>query len=275
MPAEPGLSQTIAEDQQVEDQGETRSREEHLVAEASLPRLTPVAGERRRLATPWRTESELERFEPALHLRPRARGLPLFDERWARELLTTLLQTEVPDAPPDEAAAVDLIARGRPLDPVPRLVRLSLRRGAQILVDVGDAMEPFAHDTWDLVSQVERLVGAGNLSTLTFWDAPLRGIGPKLERYVPPHPGRPVLVLSDVGIGGQPLRLERSQPGEWLRLRALLHTRGSPLIVFVPYRQARWPLALRQRLVLVEWDRTMTAARAHMLRSAWRERRRR
>jgi hypothetical protein len=195
--------------------------------------------------------------------------MPLFDQRWARELLTALLATPALDGPLDERAAVDRIASAQPLDPLPRLVRSSLRRGAQVLVDMSEAMAPFIGDSWDLVDQVERLVGVGNVSVQPFWDAPQRGMGPTLKPYLPPHPGCPVLALSDVGIGGPPLHVERSHPEEWLHLQALLSARGSPLIVFVPYRQARWPAALR-RLMLVEWDRGTTAARAHALRRGWR-----
>ena len=271
-PAVPGrrwFAQATQEDQSREDRPEVRSRNEQrneqAAAETSLPRLAPVEGQRRRLSKPWRAEPALEPFEPGRHLSPPPRRLPLFDERWTRELLTTLLATQAQEGPIDEQAIVDRIARGQPLRPLPRLIRLSLRRGAQILVDVNEAMEPFAHDAWDLADEVERLVGVGNVSVLSFWDAPRRGIGPMFSPYLPPHPGCPVLVLSDVGIGGPPLRLERSQPEEWLDLQAFLGARGSPLIVFVPYRRARWPTALRQRLMLVEWDRTTTAARAHAL----------
>ena len=275
-PASGTGSRARGRDRSSEDQPDAASsreqRSEPAVAEASLPRLAPAEGQRRSLTAPWRAEPELEPFDPARHLRPPPRRLPLFDERWARELLTALLATQARDGPVDEQAVVDRIARGQPPAPLPRLVRSSLRRGAQLLVDVGEAMQPFARDAWDLADQVERIAGLGNVSVQSFWDAPRRGMAPTLGPYLPPPAGCPVLVLSDVGIGGPPLRVERSRPWEWLRLQALLRARGSPLIVVVPYRQARWPAALRQRLMLVEWDRTTTAARAHALQRTWRGR---
>jgi hypothetical protein len=246
-----------------------------LITENLLPRLTPIAGQRRSLTSPWRAEPELKPFEPARHLQPPPRRPALFDERWARELLAALLVTEVPEGRLDVEVAVDRLARGQPLNPVPYIVRLSLRRGAQILVDVGEGMEPFARDAWDVALQIERLAGATNVSILSFWDAPLRGVGPEHKRYVAPLPRCPVVALSDVGIGGPSIRLERSEPGEWLALAALLRARSSPLIVLSPYREARWPPGLRQRLAFVEWDRTTTASRAHKLGSAARGRQRR
>ena len=223
-----------------------------------LPRLTPVGRDERELSAPWRAAAPLEPFDPARHLTPLARRAPLFDPRWTRELLAALIATDVADGRLDEAAAVALIAAGRPLDPLPLLARPSLRRGAQVLVDVGEGMEPFVDDAWDLVERIERIAGEAQVSSHAFWDAPLRGVAPDLDPYEPPPPQTPVLVVTDAGIGGPSPRLERSRPAEWLELATRLAERGSPVILIVPYRRERWPAALR-RLKLVEWDRRTTA----------------
>ncbi len=227
-------------------------------AEPELPRLEPVGRDERHLATPWRAATPLEPFNPARHLAVPARRAPLFDPRWTRELLASLLATEVADGRLDEAAAIALIAAGRPLDPLPQLTRRSLRRGAQVLVDVGEGMEPFVDDAWDLVQRIERIAGESNVVTYAFWDAPSRGLAPDLDAYAPPPPLTPVLALTDAGIGGPSPRIERSRATEWLALAERLTERGSPLILIVPYRRDRWPDALR-RLTLVEWDRRTAA----------------
>jgi hypothetical protein len=226
--------------------------------EPELPRLEPVGRDERRLATPWRAATPLEPFDPARHLAAPARRAPLFDPRWTRELLASLLATEVADGRLDEAAAIALIAAGRPLDPLPQLTRRSLRRGAQVLVDVGEGMEPFVDDAWDLVERIERIAGESNVYTYAFWDAPSRGLAPDLDAYAPPPPLTPVLALTDAGIGGPSPRIERGRAAEWLALAERLAERGSPLILIVPYRRDRWPDALR-RLTLVEWDRRTAA----------------
>ena len=190
---------------------------------------------------PWRAATPLEPFDPARHLAAPARRAPLFDPRWTRELLASLLATEVADGRLDEAAAIALIAAGRPLDPFPQLTRRSLRRGAQVLVDVGEGMEPFVDDAWDLVERIERIAGEANVSTHAFWDAPLRGLAPDLDAYEPPSPLTPVLAVTDAGIGGPSPRIERSRAAEWLALAERLAERGSPLILIVPYRRDRWP----------------------------------
>ena len=135
-----------------------------------------------------------------------------------------------------------------------------------MLVDVGEGMEPFVDDAWDLVERIERIAGEANVSTHAFWDAPLRGLAPDLDAYEPPSPLTPVLAVTDAGIGGPSPRIERSRAAEWLALAERLAERGSPLILIVPYRRDRWPDGLR-RLTLVEWDRRTTTARAHVLRA--------
>jgi hypothetical protein len=229
----------------------------------SLPRLTPIGRDTSGLTIPWGAADALEEFDPSRHLSSTLRRSPLFDPRWSRELVRALLVTDIADGPLDEDEAVERVAQAQPLDPIPRGVSRSLRRGAQVLVDHGEGMEPFADDAWELTERIERLAGSGNVTTLSCWDAPLRGVGLDLSPYTPPYPGAPVLAISDVGIGGPPLRLERARAREWLALAALLAGRGSPLVVFVPYRRERWPRVLTRQMTLVEWDRTTTAARAH------------
>ena len=114
----------------------------------SLSESTSASSRRR--GAPRRRSSRSTRER---HLAAPARRAPLFDPRWTRELLASLLATEVADGRLDEAAAIALIAAGRPLDPFPQLTRRSLRRGAQVLVDVGEGMEPFVDDAWDLVER--------------------------------------------------------------------------------------------------------------------------
>jgi hypothetical protein len=236
------------------------------IVETGLPRLRPVGPDERTLSTPWRAAQPLEPFDAARHLAQEDGRPPLFDERWTREVLSALLATEHADGRLDEDAAVRRIARGLPLDPLPLVLRRSLRRGAQVLVDVGEGMEPFIDDAWELVRRVQRLVGEGSVTTSAFWDAPLRGVGAALEDYAAPPPQCPVLAVTDAGIGGPPVRLERSRPDEWLELADQLGERGSPLILVVPYPLERWPGQLRRTLLMVEWDRTTTAVRAHALR---------
>ena len=177
---------------------------------------------------------------PGRHLAAPARRAPLFDPRWTRELLASLLATEAADGRLDEAAAIALIAAGRPLDPFPQLTRRSLRRGAQVLVDVGEGMEPFVDDagSWSSGSSGSR---ARPTSVRTRLGRAMRGLAPDLDAYEPPSPLTPVLAVTDAGIGGPSPRIERSRATEWLALAERLAERGSPLILIVPYRRDRWP----------------------------------
>lgn len=218
---------------------------------------------------PWATVEPLRRGPPET-ARPAPPREPLLDPRWTRQLVAYALATPVYDGPVDGVALVDRIARGKPVVRIPRRPRPSLRVGAQLLVDIGEAMEPYAADRWDVQAELERVVGATCLQTLQFRDAPVRGAGAGPvwtwpERYEPPEPGVPVLVLTDLGIGGIRASSAPSQEREWLELAGILRRRGSRLIVLVPYPATRWPVRLARELTVVEWDRTTTVRQMHTL----------
>jgi hypothetical protein len=241
-------------------------------AERQLPVLTPVEIDVSGLRQTWVTAEPLEAFSPARHLGLIEPHEPLLDRRWARQVLASVLATSRVDGPIDEPAVVDCVARGWPVDPVPRLTRRSLSRGAQILVDVGEGMQPFIRDAWHLVDEIEAVTGSSNIETLSFADAPTRGAGAgpvwTWSAYEPPDPHRPVVAVTDLGIGGPVSRPERCRESEWLALASRLLSAGSRLIAFVPYPRERWRPRLAKAMTIVEWDRSTTVAAVHALRDA-------
>lgn len=238
--------------------------------EAALPELMPSSTTRSASLEGWAEVPPLERYSRAKHDGRIDRHRPLLDPRWSREVLASLLATVRHDGPVDAAAVVDIVACGRPVGPVPRLKRRSLARGAQLLVDVGAGMQPFTRDVWELVDQIERLVGPANVVTLMFSDAPARGAGDgpvwDWQPYAPPERGSPVLVVTDLGIGGPRGRRERSRQSEWLDLAARLATTESALFALVPYPCDRWDPRLAAAMTIVEWDRTTTVSKVHARR---------
>jgi hypothetical protein len=161
----------------------------------------------------------------------------------------------------DPARLVDRIARKRPIDPVPRLLRSTLARGARVMVDRGGGMSQFARDADAIVAQVHAVAGRERTEVLRFWHSPLRvGSSSRTGKAAPPpEGGRPVLALSDLGIapaGTAPLGVAR----EWLDFEEAITGAGSALVVLVPYPEERWPVVLAERLTLVPWDRTTKLA---------------
>jgi hypothetical protein len=123
-------------------------------------------------------------------------------------------------------------------------------------------MDPLWRDKSELSAELKDVIGAEKVEEYYFANAPLRGIlGPfRRRRYQPPPPGCPVLVLSDLGIGGPRLRGDRSHPEEWLAFARRLKAQGSRVAVLVPYPRHRWSRVLESKMALIQWDRRTTVA---------------
>src|SRR5262249_5005552 len=127
--------------------------------EDELPLLEVARVETPQEPYPWQLETSelLEPFDESTHLAGIDRHAPLFDPRSSRRLLGPALATARATDEIDAEAAVEIIASGRPLDPVPLSSKPSLTRGARLLVDVGAGMAPFARDAWQVVEEAERV----------------------------------------------------------------------------------------------------------------------
>lgn len=190
-----------------------------------------------------------------------ATALPsLFTPRWARGILTIALETRrVDDGPIDVDEAVRQAASGRSITELPRLPWPTNRFGAQVLLDMGPGMLPFRGDQSQLQAFVSRLVGRDRTTVLRFAGCPSRGVGvgsrTSWRGYEPPRRGRPVVVVSDLGVA--PTDSTDSAPvDEWLAFSADLRRAGCLLVAFVPYPTGRVPAELRRSIAVVPWDRS-------------------
>ncbi len=183
--------------------------------------------------------------------------LSLLPARVTPGILTGTVATDAGDGPPDVDALVELVARRRFDEAVPRVVRASLFRGVQLLLDRSPAMAPFARDVTEL-AQLTRLIIGHDVEEISFADHPLDRLPRDGTQYAPPRPGTPVLALSDLGIGRSPGHLRPDALDVWPPLAGLLRRRGSELVVFVPYSRSRWPVLPGIRMV--PWDITTSPA---------------
>ena len=220
-----------------------------------LETLEPIAVDVGSRLEDWRGATPLEPVT-ARHLEGVHDHKPLFTPGQGRAILAATVATWDPTGPVDLDRLVDRVARALPVQRLPRRRQASLVRGIQLLVDTGKGMEPFARDQQELTDELRRVVGKSRVAEFRFRDCPLRGAGDgpvwTWKSYHPPSPGTPVVVLTDLGIGGPRFLPERSRPREWRALAERLARRNSPLVAFVPYPASRWPGSKQLRSISFE-----------------------
>jgi hypothetical protein len=179
----------------------------------------------------------------------------LLTPAWTTGILTATLSMQLDDGPIDIERLVDSLARDTIPTSLPRLPRRALSTRVQMLIDLSSRMRPFRADLVDVVTKVGLTVGEGNVTVLRFDGDPLAGAGPGRRNtwvaYEPPPTPRPVLVVSDLGLGAT-----------WLRFQRVAAAADCPVVVLTPQRLRDVPAVLRRAMAVIEWDRRTTAASA-------------
>jgi len=191
---------------------------------------------------------------------------PLLAPASTTAILKHLLSRYTTDGPPDIALLVETIAHARAPIAVTGEVQQTLRFGVQVLVDVGEGMQPFRADQAQIINDVVAVVGREATEVVYFADLPTRGVRPdggwSWTSYRYPAPGTAVLVLSDFGIGGDRRSPSRAEPRQWRQFLLTVAHHGCRAVALVPYPPMRWPALLRRHCAMVLWDRSTTVARA-------------
>jgi hypothetical protein len=188
---------------------------------------------------------------------------PLLTPRWTRAILSASLATEVTDGPINIEQLTEMLARRENVERLPTVRAHTTRRGAQLLLDWGAAMAPFARDQAWLAREVRWVAGGSQVSVAAFIGSPLRGAGtgpPPWPEYRPPSPGTPIALLTDLGLCRGAPATERADEAEWVEFVEAARRANCPVVAFVPYGPSQWPRALARRLTLIHWDRATTAA---------------
>jgi hypothetical protein len=196
---------------------------------------------------------------------------PLFDRVRRRGLLSSALAVHVEEGDLDMQRIVAIVSAGQPLQFLPRLRVPTLRRGVQVLLDVGQGMDPFAEDQRGLVRALDDVLADDRLEVLRFNCCPTRGVQGESESsyraWRPPPQRVPLLAVTDLGIGGPMLDRERATTAEWLAFAHRVREAGYDIVVFVPYEATRWPRRLQSAMKLIHWsERTTVGAVRRALR---------
>lgn len=188
--------------------------------------------------------------------------LPLLRRESVRAAFSEMLGTDRAIGRVELGSMIRRLASAKPVGQLPRTVVRTLARGCDVLVDLGMGLTPFANDRRQVLEELVRVVGDDNVTRWFFWDHPLDGVCKRPSRsrdpYVPPRRGRPVLVVTDLGIGRPRLTPRGHRETEWLDFAAQLREAGCPLIALVPYPPKRWPQRLTRVMTVLLWDRTLT-----------------
>ncbi len=194
---------------------------------------------------------------------------PLFEPNWSRNLTSAFAATWAPDGDVDVPRVVATLSRGRAVTVLPRLLRLTTRRGVQMLVDRSDAMMPFGDDVDALIASMRHVVGNEGARVLDFEGCPWSDEG---AGYVPPPAETPVVVVSDLGLG-------RARPGgdlpdgdPWREFFRAVRRAECPCVMVTPFGPSRWPAWLKRYARVLHWHRTTHPSHARPRRRVSRHR---
>ena len=245
------------------DRPSTQNRENSQASHEGR-RLKPIAKETSTLRlTNWKRSPSLEPFDDSRHGSALLFHYSLFRREWTRAIVSEMLATACPCGDVDVSALVEQLARGKAVARAPRAMRPTLSRGVQLLIDIGEGMQPFERDCRQIRHDVATVTGKSKIRIWQYRDSPLSGIVPgsawEWGSYKTPPMGTPVLVISDCGIGSSTIGTTESGVDDWMIFLEYVRRQQCPLIALVPYPRSRWPEALRLRMRVVQWDRRTTA----------------
>lgn len=186
----------------------------------------------------------------------------LFSARAARGVLTAALASGRAGDELDLDELVRCVVNGRIPQSLPRLPFMTLDRGCQLLLDYGDSMVPWWEDLRQLACQVSEVLGAERTAIFDFASSPASASRWRADREAleawQPEPGRPILVATDFGIRGEPVR-DLDGAG-WHAFVDRCAARDCALLVLVPWSRIYWPKDLGLHPQLVHWHPATSAA---------------
>ncbi|HPE72372.1 MAG TPA: hypothetical protein PK018_09410 [Candidatus Competibacter sp.] len=182
---------------------------------------------------------------------------PLFPRRTAPGVLGAAIATLRPGPRPDLDRLIAHVVRGRPFREIPRLPMPSQSRGVQVLLDRNESMTPFFADQIDLAHAFIRVAGSPRCAVFEFLEDPAAaGACSAADPPVAwrPQPGRPVVVVTDFGLGDSSGSAPRLPQQTWRRFAVRLKRHRCPLLAVVPRAPAEWPRWVERHFIALHWD---------------------
>jgi len=234
----------------------SRKKDAGLIGRPSILRKVD---ERADLQTPRRSTGDASQTASRQVAEPSGPAAPLeslFPAGRVRGILRELATLRSASGPPDMDAAIALIARGMPIQRLPRRVVSVLGHSVQLLFDAGPAMLPFTRDKQQLAATTIRTFGRDRGRVADFMSTPLNRV--RVQRQVRwdelrwPVRGSTIVVVTDLGIGSD--ETEAGHSREWNRFVEESDRRGLRSVVLIPYGPERWPQAADAFGTALTWD---------------------
>ncbi len=202
---------------------------------------------------------ELEPSSVALHMTSPGYQ-PLLKDEWFRGLMSVMLATPVASRDIDWPMLEQRLANGRLLERLPLRQRPTLKRGVQLFLDRSISMQPFWRDEIELLDRLQHLLGSRNVQVWWLEVDPWLSTEPQLNWHSPPpdqlSAKTPLLIVSDFGIGEDPLGEGMMDFGPWRTLLYQAQSSFCPVIALIPSPESIWPNKVRQLIPYAYvWDR--------------------
>jgi hypothetical protein len=180
-----------------------------------------------------------------------------------------VLSRTVPEGPVDLNRLLEQLAGNITVEELPRQPVRTLRFGVQVLVDLGEGMEPFLRDEMELVDRVMAIAGRHGCQVRYFSDCPLRrsgeGAGWTWKPYRPPARGAKVLVLSDFGYNADSSRSAAARlRQDWQETVEIMRRHGCSAVALAPVPCRSIPSWVSDLMPVLSWDRTTTTTQAQV-----------
>ncbi|MCA1701857.1 MAG: hypothetical protein LC808_00715 [Actinobacteria bacterium] len=186
--------------------------------------------------------------------RPRRMGAgvavpPPIEEPLVRASMRVITARRRPGRRVDVAELVERSSRAQSWVPLPVLEELKTAPFVQILIDRGEGMQPYLHDTKFLGERLVQVAGNDRSERRAFVDNPLLGVDPNFltgarSPWSVPEPGSIVVATTNLGHTGP----------EWRAIADELSEREVALTLLTPTPRERWPVGLDAVARIICWD---------------------
>ncbi len=179
----------------------------------------------------------------------------IFPNKTARNIVSALLSLPRIGDELDLDRLVSQLCMQQPVLDLPKLARLSLCHGCQVLLDFNDAIVPFWPDLEQLQDQVAQVLGLENSRFYQFAQDPLDAVLCSEAAGQPwqPQQGKLVLVVTDFSLSSPHLDGGFFRAKSWQQFLRLCKKKQAPVLVLTTLSRDECPAIMAKSCPIVQW----------------------